>query len=302
MKNIIVGLCCIAGLLLSTVSVFAEEDCMDVVKKTKEIYTTLPSKLKQEASRKSGSYSGAYISSYCETAAKMLKQQFGDIAGNMQTLLSSKNLNTSMIRGISNDSLCGNVFYTLMGMPQQDITKFWLILTTFVPNQFANLDDSYTGYFLHDINIRLTYVPQHEGDVMKMIAYSIATVDDNPKENKVFWHPLKLNMLVDFMRGKDITKYTNSRFADFLYLSFDAEIRMCEAKIGKDQTAGLLSGFEIYSGIKETMIAKGYIKADPPAKQTTEEKKQETNNSADKVPDENSATKDKTSKSVNKKK
>lgn len=270
----------VAGTLLSVAPISAEDNCMDFAKQTKEIYTTLPLKLKRGASKASGSFGSAYISSYCEAAAKSLKQQYGDIAGNMQALLLSKNLNATMVRGVSNDSLCGNVFYTLIGMAPQEITNFWLILSTFVPNEFAELDDSYAGFFSNDIAYRLTYVPQNEGDVMKVIAYAIATIDDNAKDNKIFWHPMKLHMLIDLMRGKDITAYTHSRFGDFLNLSFDATIKMCEARIGKDGFEALASSLKAYEEVNKKMTDKGYIMSAQSTKQTAYEKKPATTNSS----------------------
>lgn len=53
---------------------------------------------------------------------------------------------------------------------------------------------------------------------------------DNTKD-MIFWHSPKLNMLVDFMSGKDITQYTKSKVASSLNDYVFRIITDCETKI-----------------------------------------------------------------------
>lgn len=179
----------------------------------------LPNFIQSEGGIKSAPERAAIAKICSDDIPKLLRQRFGDIVLNVRTVTQALNRGVEISQNVSYESLCGNYFYTLTSMPREDITKFFLVLRSYIPagqmnNDISKIDGNSVFYDWYE----------DDGDTLSSmwvfgaIAHNLRNVKPMAYDGKyVFWHKAKIEMLIDLMSSGDLGKYTNSKLATVLY-------------------------------------------------------------------------------------
>mgnify|MGYP001594432258 CR=1 FL=1 len=162
----------------------------------------------------------AAIAQICgDDIPKLLRQRYGDIVLNIKTVTQALNRGVEISQSVSYESLCGNYFYTLTSMPREDITKFFLVLRSYIPvaeinNDISKIDGDIVPYdWYEDDGAALTSMW-----IFGAIAHNLQNVEPMAYDGKyAFWYKAKIEMLIDLMSGRELKKYTNSKLAVVLY-------------------------------------------------------------------------------------
>lgn len=159
--------------------------------------------------------SGPYVYSYCDAAGRGLPQLYGDLSMQMQHKAIIGDRGVQVSQDVSYKNLCGNYFTNLARMDAQDISTFVLILGSVIaPSQ--DIDENASQEAADDIKFWLDPLQMDNGEILiNTIAKFIAQRENDPQHK--FWYKLKNNMLLAFMKGQDITRYTRSKFGQNLY-------------------------------------------------------------------------------------
>lgn len=179
----------------------------------------LPSFIKTDGTMTSAPERAAIAKICSDDVPKLLRQRFGDIVLNVRTVAQALNRGVEISQTVSYESLCGNYFYTLTSMPREDITKFFLVLRSYIPagqmnNDISKIDGNSVFYDWYE---------EKGGALSSMwvfeaIAHNLRNVEPMAYDGKyAFWHKAKIEMLIDLMSGKELEKYTNSKLATVLY-------------------------------------------------------------------------------------
>lgn len=179
----------------------------------------LPSFIKTEGTMGSAPERAAIAQICRDDIPKLLRQRYGDIVLNIKTVTQALNRGVEISQNVSYESLCGNYFYTLTSMPREDITKFFLVLRSYIPagqmnNDISKIDGNSVFYdWYEDDGVALTSMW-----IFGAIAHNLQNVEPMAYDGKyAFWYKVKIEMLIDFMSGRDLKKYTNSKLAVVLY-------------------------------------------------------------------------------------
>ena len=100
-------------------------------------------------------------------------------------------------------------------MSYDDIATFFLIFNSLYVKDFESLDEPYFEF--HAYGIGPFVKKPGPGYLIYYIADKIANAEDKPGE--IFWIKFKLNMLLDMLKGQDISKYTRSKRGE-VFLKF----------------------------------------------------------------------------------